>query len=176
MRNVLIVGGVCVLAVIIGAWLFLTHPATRLLVPPGVDTPQASESREVKFKVLDQGMNAKEITSRKNYAIYDASELADFWKKVHGDDGAPVPTVDFSKNYVIAVFAGTEPTGGYTISVDKIIDTGNTRSVSVVIGEPGAECTVIEEITSPYQLVVVPFSDAQALSHTDVRTKKDCNS
>lgn len=87
-----------------------------------------------------------------------------------------MPSVDFSKSYVIAVFAGTEPTGGYSISVDKITDADGVRSVSVIIDEPGAECTVVEEITSPYQFVVVPFSDNQALSHTDVRVKKDCTS
>ncbi len=172
MRNLLIIGGICVLAIVGGVILYLkTTSPISTGVNANTEVPQGTA---IDFKVLGQGDHAKEITVRKNYAIYDASEFANFWKKSHGEVEAKLPIVDFTDHYVIAVFAGTVPTGGYAIRVEHITDAGDARTVAVVIEEPGAGCSVIEEETRPYQFIVVPFSDAQALAHTDVRVKKDC--
>jgi hypothetical protein len=177
MRNAVIIGGLCVVVLAAGALLYWKStqqsPGQQVTTGASADT-QAPEQKEISFKVLDQGENAKGMPDRKNYAIYDSAEFASFWKKAHGSDGKAVPFVDFSKSYVIGVFAGTEPSGGYSISIAHVTEAGNARSVAVVIEEPGDTCTVIEEQTSPYQFVQVAFSDADALAHTDTRVKKNC--
>jgi hypothetical protein len=179
MRNTLIIGGICILVLVLGGWLYFvsTRPVTKTPSTTGVSASNTKpEQKEISFRVLDQGANAKNMPARKNYAIYDAGEFTTFWKKAHGTDGKSVPTIDFSKNYVIGVFAGTEPSGGYSISVSHVTEAGSARSVTVLIEEPGDNCTVIEEQTSPYEFVLVPFSDADALAHTDMRTKTTCPS
>lgn len=174
MRNLLIIGGICVLAIAFGAWLYVTHPNAPIATTIVANT-ETPTGKDVSFTVVDQGDQAAGMPARKNYAIYDAGTFADFWKKEHATDGKKAPFVDFSKNYVIAVYAGTEPTGGYKIAVTKITDTANQRSVEVAITAPGGNCSVIEEQTSPYQFVVVPDSGIEALSHTDTQTTGNCN-
>lgn len=140
--------------------------------PSGSDRQTAGLSENVSFKVLDSGMTAFEEPKRKNYAIYTVAAFSDFWKETHDDE--PMPLVDFSKYYVIAVFAGTVPSEGYAIAVSRIRDDGDTRTVTVAITEPGELCPVVQEPTNPYQFVQVPFSEAMAFAHTDVRTTTDC--
>lgn len=175
MRNTLIIGVLCVLVLTVGIFLYFKNPFTHPQTPTEVTAhTEAPEQKEVSFKILDSGTNATEMTERKNYAIYEAGKFATFWKEAHGSTGKAVPAVDFTKNYVIAVFAGTQPSGGYSISVSHITDVGTARSVAVTIEEPDASCTVIEEQTSPYQFVVVPITEAESLAHTDIVTKKAC--
>lgn len=172
MKNLVIIGSLCVLALLIGGVVYWKSTDTALNVRGAIPTPE-NAGKEVSFKILSTGENAKSVTVRKNYAIYDAGEFASFWKKAHGAD-AKVPSVDFTKNYVIAVFAGTVSSSGYSISVSKITDTESARSVAVVIEEPGEDCDVIEEQTHPFQFVSVEVTDVEALSHTDVWQKKTC--
>jgi hypothetical protein len=172
MRSLLIIGGICLIAIVGGAALYvltLNRPS------PGANAnTEVPEAKNVAFKVLDEGENAKAMFGRKNYAIYDPLEFQKFWTSVHGGKGPPAPIVNFDTHYVIAVFAGAEPRGGYSIGVSSITDTGDARSVAVLIQEPDADCVVIEEQSHPYQFVSVPFSEAEALAHTDVVAKKSC--
>jgi hypothetical protein len=178
MRNLFIIGGLCIVVLAAGGFLYWKsmQPQAQPTTTGASASTQIPARKEVSFKVLDQGTGAKGMPDRKNYAIYDAAEFANFWQKAHASDGKPVPVIDFSKNYVIGVFAGTEPSGGYSIAISHVTEAGNARSVAVVIDEPGDNCTVIEEQTSPYQFVQVPFSDADALAHTDTRMKMNCPS
>jgi hypothetical protein len=175
MKNTIVIGVICIAVLAAGLWLYL-HPNA---LSPKASTENASASTEqpktteTAFKELTHGDTAKEITARKNYAIYDAAQFATFWKEAHGE-GKP-PVVDFSKNYVIGVFAGTEPSNGYSIAVSKVTDTAGARAVSVLITQPDANCSVVEEPTSPYQFVTVSYSDSEALSHTDTVVKKNCS-
>ncbi len=178
MKNLIVIGALCAVAILAGAWFYFAstqdaHHATSSDSTASANT-DAPSAQGISFKVLGVGTNAAAYPARKNYAIYDANEFANFWKKAHGNDGTPVPSVDFTKNYVVGVFAGTVSTAGYTIAVSKVTDSSSSRSIEVVIDEPGSDCSVIEEQTNPYQFVSVPFSDVTALSHTDVREKKNC--
>jgi hypothetical protein len=173
MKNLVIIGTLCVLALLVGGLLYWRTAGTEQGTS-AVASTRALQGEDVSFRVLGKGDDAKAMPERKNYAIYDAIEFANFWKKAHGDDGKGIPLVDFSKNYVIAVFAGTVPSGGYSISVSKVTDTGNARSVAVVIEQPGEDCNIIQEETHPYQFIVVPSRDTEALSHTDILQRKAC--
>jgi len=124
--------------------------------------------QEAGMKVL----NATGITARKNYAIYSADEFEKIWKQT--DSTKKVPAVDFTKQYVIAVFAGVVPTGGYTISVSDVMDIGDARSVAIHIEKPGKGCVVTTAQSSPYQIVTVPLSGG-SLSHTDTESEVDCH-
>ncbi|MDB5189487.1 MAG: hypothetical protein JWL82_444 [Parcubacteria group bacterium] len=175
MKKLLLAATACV--VVLGIGVFLYFRTVSSIVPTAsepVATVTTSKTKVIAFKVLDSGDVAKGMPERKNYAIYNATEFRNFWLKAHGTDGAPVPSVDFSKQYVIGVFAGSEPTGGYSISVSRITDSGTEQAVAIVIQEPGANCSQIEEETRPYQFVSVPLSEDEALSHTDERTKHQC--
>lgn len=63
--------------------------------------------------------------------------------------------VDFSSRRVALLSLGGRPTGGYSISVEKIEDYGEFIKASIVIKKPGSNCIVTQALTSPYQFVEV---------------------
>lgn len=169
MKDILIVLSMCLAAIILGAWLFFYGPGAfsqskaeqQQAAPLTAEAPVTQNAvSEVSFRILDSGAQAVEVTERKNFAVYDAQEFARLWKMAHGTDGVAVPNIDFSKEYAIGVFAGTKSSGGHLIAVEKITEAGDTRTVGMVLTKPGANCVVTEALTSPYQIIVVPFSSA----------------
>ncbi len=64
-------------------------------------------------------------------------------------------TVDFSSRRVALLSLGGRPTGGYSISTEKIEDYGEFIKASIVIKKPGSNCLVTQEPTSPYQFIEV---------------------
>jgi hypothetical protein len=169
MNKTLTIGALCLLAIIVGA-LFYFHPFSS---SPWGGTQGGGKEAEVHFMKLDEGTSASTIGVRKNYAFYEKAEFADLWHKIHGQNSTP-PLVDFSKEYVIGVFAGTEPTAGYRIAVTRIVDTAAQRSVAIAIEAPGAGCTPKMATTSPYQFITVPFTGPEELTHEDTQVTKDC--
>lgn len=172
MKNTLVVAALCILALVVGAWLYFTHtsPATRAETAPAA----VATARDVEVTVLDSGTTARTYAVRKNYAIYDAAKFAEIWKAVHGAD-AKVPTVDFTKEYVLAVFAGEKPTGGYGIQVARVNDTDAARMIGIELTVPGAGCMMSKAKTEPYEFVSVPATGPLTLEHRDVTVTKSCN-
>jgi hypothetical protein len=173
--------GVALVAVLIGIGVYFFMPAQlagfNVALEPPAKSPVAAvpveESRSVTFRVLDTGSQAVGAPERKNYAVYSATAFAKLWRMAHGADAVP-PTVDFSKEYVIGVFAGEKSTGGYAIEVASVSDTAAARTVLVTITKPGAGCMASQSITSPYQIIAVAQSDL-TLDHADTEVASPCN-
>lgn len=166
-------------AVLFFTFLYLYPIQTQ--APAGVEKaitvapePQKVAEKEISFTVLEQGELAPGAKNRKNYAIYTQEELDSFWKLSHVSDTSKAPQIDFTKKYVLVVFAGTQPSTGYEIRVTKVKDTEATRTIEVAMIVPGAGCKTKEEKTSPYQFVAVPYEVVSQLSHTDVTKTTDC--
>ena len=64
-------------------------------------------------------------------------------------------TVDFSTRRVALLSLGGRPTGGYSISAEKIEDHGEFIKASIVIRKPGSNCAVTQALTSPFQFIEV---------------------
>jgi hypothetical protein len=176
MKDVVIITGMCAAAILIGAWLYFYGPADvrEPNVPPQTQQASASASvpdmKDVSFTVIGHGKSAP-VHERKNYAVFTEEDFATLWKQTGSAE--KVPVIDFTKAYVVAVFAGDKPTGGYAISVSTIKDAGDARTVNVLIEKPGAGCVTTQEVTSPYQVIRVPYSDA-SLGHTDTEVETPC--
>ncbi len=164
MKDILILGVACAAAILLGAWLYFGGATSG--EPPRMEGA-------VSFAVLDQGSSSGDVTERKNYRIKSQDELAELWRMVHGT-GAPT-TVDFTKQEVIAVFDGTHVTGGYEVAIASVVDVATgSRTVSIVRTEPGESCMTTESITSPYQIIVVPKSDAP-FAREEQTVVEECN-
>jgi hypothetical protein len=167
MKNAAIIGGLCIVAIAVGGYLYF-HPTPSSQVASSA----AATPVEVAFSVLDEGPNGGSDV-RKNYAIYDAKEFKRFWDKAHTASTTP-PKIDFTKEYVLLLFDGTQPTGGYTIAASQITDTPSGRAVTVTRTVPGASCVVTQAATSPYQFISVPIGPSDSLSHEDVTVTTEC--
>lgn len=161
----------------VGASLYYLAPSPQFTesnaAPSIVDNAPAKVIQAISFDDLDIGIHAAGVAVRKNYAAYSKEGLEKIWKIAHGTDGSPLPKVDFSKEYVIGIFAGQKSTGGNSIAVTAITETENMRTVAVTLTKPGAGCMVTQSLTNPYQIVTVPFSDA-TLTHSDTEVITSC--
>ncbi len=165
MKDAFIILGLCLVALAVGAWLFLMNPQSL----SGI---MGTDGNTVQFTKLAAGTNANGVIATTNYLIKNDAELHDLWAMLYGD-ASPPPLVDFSSSEVIAVFAGSEPTTGFGVSVARISDTATARVVSVSIEKPGSSCAVVQSSTSPYEIVAVPKT-ALPFTHVDTFVSVPC--
>ncbi len=167
-RDTLIVAGVALVAVAIGTYFFLSGNLQNTAASVVSENQQSAVA--VPFTPLVSGVHSK-VTPRVNDVIPSSTQLSELWNMVDAT-GAP-PKVDFSKNAVIAVFAGQQPTAGYAITVSKIVDSG-ARLVSVTIKKPDSTCTVGKVVTAPYELVAIPTTTLP-FAHEDLSATASCS-
>jgi hypothetical protein len=70
-----------------------------------------------------------------------------------------VKAPDFRREAIVAVFAGTKNTGGYTLGI-----TGNARKISVRIVPPPQDAMVTQVITTPYKIVSISIKQEESLN------------
>jgi hypothetical protein len=112
------------------------------------------------------------ITAPARVVIRDDAAYAKFWSSL-GDAGAR-PSVDFTRDVVIAAAAGQQNTGGHSISVDRVTRVGAGLAIEVTETVPPQGCQVIQALTQPVDMVVVAAADAQTWSFTDRRAAGAC--
>jgi len=98
------------------------------------------------------------VTQAKNVVINKKEDWENLWKEVHSLTlpPPPVPDIDFSKYTVLATFSGQKPTGGYGVSIPKVVKKDKEILVFVENKEPSRDAMIIQAITAPYCMVVVP--------------------
>lgn len=174
MRHILTVLGMCVAAIAIGTALYFYGPEelneAAALDASGAAVATSEPLEDISFAVIAEGQNAAEVTERKNYAVYDEEEFARLWEMAYGSDAPAIPEVDFERFYVIGVFAGVKPSGGYAIAVTQVADSNAARTVSIALTSPGADCTVTDAFTSPFELIRVPASSLELVREDAPRT------
>jgi PrcB C-terminal len=110
----------------------------------------ATISPGIAFEVLKQETYGGRETES-HQVISNQAQLNDLYKELGWTN---VPTIDFSKNNVVALFMGQKNTGGYSISVRKISVDGDTTTVYVKTTEPDGMATMA--ITAPYSITIIP--------------------
>jgi hypothetical protein len=159
-------GSIVVLVALVAAGMFLIQEKD-----PSAPAMPAFSVVSVPFTELLSGENAK-VSRRVNYLITSDEGLKELWKLI-GTKSA-MPKVDFTTRAVVAVFAGEEKTGGHSIVVSKIEDSGTTRTVAISRTAPGEGCMTTQALTSPYQIVEIPYADLQ-FTHTETLVTTACN-
>ena len=175
MRHLLIVLGICLAAIAVGALLYVYGPKELQQAPVISDDTQilVEQTDTVPFTVIAEDTYANAVAERKNYAVYDEAEFQRLWTMAYGSAAPVLPPVDFEKDYVVGVFAGEKASGGYGIRVADITDSGNARTIGIDLIRPGAGCVTSQAITRPFQFVSVPLSE-HALSRKDREVVTAC--
>jgi len=70
----------------------------------------------------------------------------------------PASEIDFSKMAVIAAFAGTKNTGGYSVSIRQMTD-----KIMVEVVEPPKDAMTTDALTMPFQVALVPIEEEKSL-------------
>ena len=116
-----------------------------------VATPADQVSRIAAFTVLAQGTQSG-IERQRFETLRDAAALRKLWQAHNAgvSPTPPVPEVDFSKEMVIAAFAGTRKSGGYVLSVSRITVYPDRIEIDLSLTQPGSDCMVTEALTQPF--------------------------
>lgn len=148
--------------------------AATALAALGLSVPNDWDGKPVWAALRDRGqasMNGKplpifaewrgiqcSIADAQTCAITDAKEWAQLWRRMHqGREPMPdLPSVDFSRQMVLAAFMGRKPTGGYTIQITRVVAENGTITVTVRETAPSPNTPVIQVLTHPFHIVVVP--------------------
>ncbi|MHA2134171.1 MAG: protease complex subunit PrcB family protein [Candidatus Thorarchaeota archaeon] len=152
MRESYRIGGVAVLLLLV----------TMAMVFVVVDTPQEYTSvplGEVPFEDVLWDYDCA-ITENTTLKITDQETWADLWAEIHAtSEPVPdLPSIDFEKDILFAVFLGMRHTGGFTVNITRVILTETGYEVHVVEIQPGANCYVPMQVTEPHHIVRISGS------------------
>ena len=106
------------------------------------------------FDILKQEPNGGREKAA-NVLIKSQEELNALYSELKISD---VPTIDFTTNNVVALFMGQKRTGGYSISVGKVILEGETNTATVQIVETTPQDIATMAITEPYCIAKISKS------------------
>ena len=109
----------------------------------------------VPFRTVAKGEDSA-TSRRQSLTIRGEQRWHKAWDQL--GDGDEPPDVDFTREMLIAVTQGRQPSGGHEIRITRIEPTGAGWLVSVVEKEPAPGCPAGGVITSPYHVVRVPRS------------------
>jgi hypothetical protein len=166
MRRAFFIGSIGIIA--IAMWVIVVNYNNNSISVPVTPTEQTNIS-PVYFREIAHGVHST-VTTRANYLITSSLEFSALWKMI--DAPGQKPTIDFTKNNVMAVFSGSKSTAGYDITVSKIEDT-ESRMVKVLLTKPGVSCLLAESTTNPYQVIEVSKTEL-TLTHEDKETTVGC--
>jgi hypothetical protein len=162
-RDLLFAIGITFVVLLIGAGIFSSDFGAS-----GASSVAVRAGTPVSFTVLARGTTSA-VPGRINYVLTSPTQFARLWNTV-GAAGA-VPSVDFSKYTVLAVFAGDPSTTA--IAVGSVVDGTNVRMVSIDVSAPSGACAAPAATAAPYEMVVVPASSLP-LQHTDTALQAAC--
>jgi len=89
--------------------------------------------------------------------ITNAQDWSRYWVTVSEDS---VPRVRFDDEFVLCVYQGTKPTGGYEIAVGEVRLDGNALRVALELRQPDPGAMLIQVITNPYAIYKVELPQA----------------
>lgn len=107
------------------------------------------------FRIIAEGTQSK-VEEPFIFIARDAKTYAHLQTLV--ENLPDVSTIDFSKEAVVAAFAGTKPTAGYGVRIRK---TG--EKIAIDVAEPRKDLMLAQIITMPYKIAVVPVEEDKAL-------------
>lgn len=115
--------------------------------------PLTPDKQSLNLRILSSA-----IKQPRQVVIRDARTFAALWAEhVLGLEPTPtVPTIDFKKQDVVAVFAGSKSTGGYSVEIGDPKRTSKKAVVPVTIYKPGPGTMVTQAFTSPCSFRAVP--------------------
>lgn len=115
--------------------------------------PSVLSDASVTIRTLEKGANSGlNVTTER--VIRDEAT----WKAFYADhqaNGKTVPTVDFSREMVVAVVL-MRATGGYTLNIDHVSLGSDRMTIHYTETRPGRDAIVIQVLTQPYVFIALP--------------------
>jgi hypothetical protein len=144
-----------------------------VLVACAANEDKASADEAVAYEVLAQGVQPAGPVGPSAQGERIIESVDDFERAYRSLAGGEPPEIDFDANVVVSLDMGQQPTGGHTIRVEQVQDTGEAIEVRVVATRAGDGCLTTQAVTRPFQLVRIPVDDQPVLIERYSR-RSDC--
>ena len=125
---------------------------------------------DTKVTEIAQGQNGG-FENQKFTVIHSKEEFEKYWAIAYKNylEKPELPNIDFEKENVILIAAGTQNSGGYNIYLLPEPNlTGQNFLFTVILEKPGNNCVVTEALTSPYKF----YSVKKAIDPIDFTLKE----
>ncbi len=132
-------------------------PAAMPTLPGSSGTPTSvAPSGSLTFQPIAQGYLLHSTQSEPAVRLAAAAEDLDALAGlITRDHLAVLKDVDFAENMVLAVFWGVRPSGGCSITVEKLQTDDSGLTISVVLNEDDPNFPRVDAATHPYHLVTI---------------------
>lgn len=152
------------------------HRRTALVIQEDISLESGvvtSNVRELPWTTIASGNQAAIGQGRQFFIATSRTQLVRLWNQAYGSllSPPPVPEVDFSRESIIAVFLGSQPTGGYGLSVRELTLENNDIYVNLDISEPAADAITTQAITSPWLMLRVSRPGLNVVWFRDARLR-----
>lgn len=97
----------------------------------------------------------------KKLVVENKSEWVNLWNLVYSriNPKPQLPKINFNKYRILAVFRGTQSSGGYAINIDSIIEGNNCLKVLVSESNPNSGGYYTMALTQPYHIAKIQKTD-----------------
>ncbi len=151
------------------------YRSTALVIQRGLETvavtptptdPEASPE----WDVLASGAQATGGESPSYELVTSEAGLQTLWGRAYGTmiDLPPLPTVDFGRSSVAAVFLGAKRTGGYSVDVQNVALQNGELYLDVAVTEPAPGDITTQALTHPWIMVQIDTPSLAAAWFRDV--------
>ncbi|MBN4080414.1 protease complex subunit PrcB family protein [Beggiatoa alba] len=125
---------------------------------------------DIDFKIFSTG-SFSNISLPQQLVIRTKKDWLHFWK-IHNDgQGLKRPKVNFDQNMVIAVFAGQQPSGGYSVGISHLKQHDENLYVMLSFTEPKPGELVSLALTQPYILISTENIDSKVIFLADLNAR-----
>lgn len=124
--------------------------------------PQARPQGRRIERLPDEAMRGYRFNSglydARNLVIRSDREWLGQWRRITSGRSAAPPPVDFSRDMLLLASMGTQRSGGHSVEIERVIDTGADLEAHVVHRFPGRRCGTTQGLTQPIDVVRVAAS------------------
>ncbi|HLL30220.1 MAG TPA: protease complex subunit PrcB family protein [Allosphingosinicella sp.] len=121
--------------------------------PAGLPLARFDERTQARFRSMI-GLYQERLMPIRNQA-----EWLGQWRRINArQDPPPLPPVDFEREMLLMAAMGPQSSGGYRVTIDKVIEQPGELLAFVRFVSPGRGCGAIAAITSPVDIVRLPAS------------------
>lgn len=133
---------------------------TGLYVQEQISTDEAlfrPAPEQLTWEVMARGGQAVGFNGRTFVLISNRDELISLWNRAYGSQLSvpPLPSVDFRRETIVAIFQGSQSTGGYSVDVEAVKEENGELYLDLTFRSPAPGTITTQALTSPWVIVRV---------------------